>query len=114
VILASIGDEVLAASLPVYGSPGFTPGVGGYIASIGSVDFINESIAVNNNGVAVARANRFDGAGHSPDSGALRWSATSADVLGDLGTSGGIGHTNVQAINNSGVAIGPGGLAPFA
>ncbi len=53
-----------AASMTVYGSPGYTPGVGGYVASKGFVDGANFSVDVNNAGVAIARARRYDG--HRP------------------------------------------------
>jgi hypothetical protein len=104
--LYSAGSGVAGAAIPVYGSPGYTPGVGGYIAGVGSFDGINNSMDVNNAGVAIGRANRYDAAGVDRDLRSLRWSATAADVLGDLGTSGGLAFTAAHAINNAGVAAG--------
>jgi uncharacterized membrane protein len=105
--IGSVGPTQCVAGLPVYGSPGFTTGVGGYIAfSPGGYDGINRNIAVNNAGIAIASANRFNAAGGSTDSRALRWSATTSEVLGDLGTSGGTAFTRAFAINEAGVAVG--------
>lgn len=94
------------AALPVYGSPGYTPGVGGYIAGVGVVDASDNSVEINDAGVAVGRASRFNAAGVDQDIRALRWSPTASEVLGHLGTSGGLAFAGVNAINNAGVAAG--------
>ena len=104
--LCSAESRITFAAIPVYGSPGYTPGVGGYIVNVGIVDGINYSVEVNDAGVATGMATRYDAAGLDRDSRALRWSATTADVLGDLGTSGGLAVTAAHAINNAGVAAG--------
>lgn len=110
--LASVGFSSIApicceAALPVYGSPGYTPGVGGYVASSPETYVgLSSGIAVNNAGIAVASANRFNAAGGSTDSRALRWSSTTSEVLGDLGTSGGVAFTRALAINTAGIAVG--------
>lgn len=98
--------RVTPAAIPVYGSPGYTPGVGGYIVSVGQVDGLSRSMAVSNSGVAVGEASRFDAAGASTDSRALRWSSSASEVLGHLGTSGGLAFAAANAINDSNTAVG--------
>ncbi len=94
------------AAVPVFGSPGYTPGVGGYVVGVGLIDGINYSIDVNNSGVAIASGERFNAAGVGTDLRALRWSPDSAEVLGDLGASGGLAFARAHAINDSGDAVG--------
>ena len=105
-ILACIVERGEAATLMVHGSPGYTPGVGGYIASAELVDGINFSVDVNNAGVAIGRAPRYDASGFDRDVRSLRWSASDATVLGDLGTLEGRAFTAAHAINEAGVAAG--------
>jgi hypothetical protein len=95
-----------AAFLPVYGSPGYAPGVGGYIVSVGTVDFIYNRIAVNDAGTAIGSADRFDSSGSRIDQRTVRWSATNSTELDHLATPGGVAYSRPTGINNSEVAIG--------
>jgi hypothetical protein len=107
IILVLNATNECAAFISVYGSPGYTRGVGGYAASPGSVDLSNFHIEVNGAGTAVATSDRYNSSGNLIDRRAVRWSAAEAVELGHLGTSsGGFANTFALAINDAGIAVG--------
>lgn len=98
-----------AAYLPVYGSPPFIQGVGGYkaLSTEEPVDTATYRIAVNNNGIAVSSVERSNATGNRLDIRAVRWSATEAIELENLGTDfEGIATTGAFDINNAGTTVG--------
>jgi hypothetical protein len=87
-----------AAFTTVYGSPPYTPGAGGYVARDG------EPPKVNNSGMAVSSADRYDPSGVRLGVYAVRWDASGAAVeLASLDTNG---RAAANAINNAGVVVG--------
>jgi uncharacterized membrane protein len=99
-----------AAFLPVFGSPPFVAGTGGYVGSysespIGAADA--NRLVVNDNGVAVGTLSRRDAARRELDIRAVRWSASEATELGHLGTDAQeIAYSTAFDINNAGTAVG--------
>ena len=93
-----------AEFLPVYGSPPFTQGVGGYKSNAAAENPIliasDSPVVVNDEGIAVGNTSRVDASGHTLDFRAVRWNATEATELGHLGTdSQGIAFSGVLDIN---------------
>ena len=91
------------AALIVYGSPTYTPGVGGFQS--GDVPVIPGS-GVNTAGTAVGYADRYDASGAYKGFRAVRWGA-GATELGNLGTdTSGVTEAQAYAINSAGTAAG--------
>src|SRR5215204_3959389 len=96
------GASASAAPVPVYGSPGYTTGVGGYRAEL-----LPPGADVNDAGTAVGFANRYDAANNSKGIAAFRWSSAGAVELGNLGTSStGSMLSQTTALNAAGTAVG--------
>jgi PEP-CTERM motif/Protein of unknown function (DUF3466) len=80
------------------------------LASLGTNNRgLSSAVAINNAGVVVGDSAKYDGSGVSLGFRAVRWDAsgTSATELGNLGTdASGYTRTFVNAVNNSGTAIG--------
>ena len=94
-----------SAALIVYGSPGYTPGVGGFQG--GDVP-VFPGTGVNNAGTAVGYATKYDASGADKGFRAVRWdAATTATELGNLGTdTRGVTSARANAINTAGTAVG--------
>jgi uncharacterized membrane protein len=99
-----------AAYLPVYGSPPFMLGVGGYKFDISEEPIATvsyNSIDVNNDGIAIGPLKRVDASGNELDARAIRWSETEAVELGHLGTdTQGFANSVAFDINNAGTSVG--------
>src|SRR5215212_5036261 len=69
-----------AAFLPVFGSPPFTQGIGGYKSNAAEENPIliasDSPVVVNDGGIAVGNTSRVDASGNTLDYRAVRWSAT--------------------------------------
>jgi hypothetical protein len=88
-----------AAYVDVYGGPTYTPGEGGF--KFGYVTGVNDS------GTAIGVAPKYDAADTELGERALRWDASAAIELGNLGTSPvGVANSGTSAINDAGIIVG--------
>ena len=95
-----------SAALVVYGSPTYTPGVGGFQG--GFVPFA-PGRGVNDSGVAIGYAGKYDASGTYLGDRAVRWdvAGTAATELGNLGTdANGVTYASANAVNSAGAAVG--------
>jgi PEP-CTERM motif len=100
-VIASTAPSAPAACITVYGGPTYTPGVGGFQSGGG--------VRVNDAGMAVGIAVKYDSSGTPRGDRAFRWdsSGASATELGNLGVSAGDRTESVaRAINSAGTAVG--------
>jgi hypothetical protein len=100
VTLLLCASRVSASFITVYGSPTYTPGVGGF--KNGAL------VGITNDGTAIGYAQKYDGSDTNWGVRAVRWDASGAATeLGNLGTfAGGITYTYASAINTGGTAVG--------
>lgn len=104
--MVAVSASANAEWVPVYGAPPYTPGLGGYQA-FGLV--LDAGHSVNNAGMAVWFARKYDAADKDLGVRALRWNASGAAELGNLDTSAsGVANTYARAINDTGTAVGYG------
>jgi hypothetical protein len=103
-ILLLCASSASAQYITVYGSPTYTPGVGGF--QEGDLEVVPVS-SINTAGMAVSFANKYDGTGTSKGNRAVRWNASSAIELGNLGTdTSGFTQAYAFAIDTAGIAVG--------
>jgi hypothetical protein len=101
--IALLTSSASAAYVSVYGGLTYSPEDGGFLG--GDVS------DVNNAGVAVGSADKYDASGEYVGSRAFRWdgSGSAAIELANLGADpSGYTDTGVYAINNAGIAVGGG------
>jgi Protein of unknown function (DUF3466) len=88
-----------AAYFNVYGGPTYTSGVGGFKDGYAT--------GVNNAGIAIGAAYKYDASDTDLGERAFRWDATAATELGNLGADiDGIAHSWAIAINDAGTVVG--------
>jgi hypothetical protein len=101
VLAAIIMASPAAAYVNVFGGPTYTSGVGGFKNG--------HATGVNDTGIAIGTAYKYDAADTELGERAFRWdgSGSAATELGNLGTNlDGVAHIGASAINDAGTIIG--------
>src|SRR2546423_8570156 len=96
--LLLIASPPCAAYITVYGSPTYTPGVGGFKGG--------DVAGINSAGTAVGFANNYTAFGAFNAIRAVRWDASGATELGFIGIGSASVETRAYAINGAGTAVG--------
>lgn len=89
-----------SAAVPVYGTPTYTPGVGGFQ----NPQPAGFGMGVNDAGMAIGLAERYDAANVFRGASALRWNSTGVTILGKPGPDPSSCYPS--SINSAGVVVG--------